>query len=86
MMWLKNWSVCIIVSITFAEGQNFDNLISGEHDNKSLDAVLTGCGVYQAVFNYKKEWQEYDFSSINSEKIKNTPLSLRTTVYYICIV
>lgn len=26
--------------ITFAEGQTFDNLISGEHDNKSLAAVL----------------------------------------------
>lgn len=26
--------------ITFAEGQEFENLISGEHDNRSLEAVL----------------------------------------------
>ena len=26
--------------ITFADGQEFDNLISGEHDNQSLEAVL----------------------------------------------
>ena len=26
--------------ITFADGQQFDNLISGEHDNQSLEAVL----------------------------------------------
>lgn len=39
--------------ITFAEGQNFNNLISGEHDNKNLDAVLQSIG-YTSSIRYKK--------------------------------
>ena len=39
--------------ITFAEGQNFDNLISGEHDNKSLDAVLQAVE-YTSGIHYKR--------------------------------
>ena len=40
--------------LPFAEGQHFDNLISGEHDNKSLDAVLqaveyTSCLLYTSL-------------------------------------
>lgn len=40
--------------ITFAEGQDFNNLISGEHDNKSLDAVLQSIG-YTSGIHYKKQ-------------------------------
>lgn len=41
-------------NITFREGQTFDNLISGEHDNQSLESVLESlhyiCGI-----KYKKD-------------------------------
>lgn len=40
--------------ITFAEGQDFNNLISGEHDNKSLDAVLQAIE-YTSGIHYKKQ-------------------------------
>lgn len=40
--------------ITFAEGQDFNNLISGEHDNKSLDAVLQSIE-YTSGIHYKKQ-------------------------------
>ncbi|MCD8184041.1 MAG: FecR domain-containing protein [Bacteroides sp.] len=40
--------------ITFAEGQEFNNLISGEHDNKSLEAVLKSIE-YTSGIRYKKE-------------------------------
>ena len=40
--------------ITFAEGQEFKNLISGEHDNKSLEAVLQSIE-YTSGIHYKKE-------------------------------
>lgn len=39
--------------ITFSEGQKFNNLISGEHDNKNLDAVLQSIG-YTSGIRYKK--------------------------------
>ena len=39
--------------ITFAEGQDFSNLISGEHDNKSLEAVLQSIE-YTSGIRYKK--------------------------------
>ena len=39
--------------ITFADGQ-FNNLISGEHDNKSLEAVLQSIE-YTSGIRYKKE-------------------------------
>ena len=29
-----------LTPVRFADGQQFDNLISGEHDNQSLEAVL----------------------------------------------
>lgn len=40
--------------ITFAEGQDFNNLISGEHDNKSLDAVLQSIE-YTSGIHYKQK-------------------------------
>ena len=40
--------------ITFAEGQDFNNLISGEHDNKSLEAVLQSIE-YTSGIHHKKE-------------------------------
>lgn len=40
--------------IVFAEGQSFDNLISGEHDNKSLDAVLQSIE-YTSGIHYKQK-------------------------------
>lgn len=40
--------------ITFAPGQDFNNLISGEHDNKSLEAVLQSIE-YTSGIHYKKE-------------------------------
>ena len=40
--------------ITFAEGQEFNNLISGEHDNKNLEAVLQS-SEYTSGILYKKE-------------------------------
>ena len=40
--------------ITFADGQEFNNLISGEHDNKSLDAVLQSIE-YTSGIHYRKE-------------------------------
>lgn len=40
--------------ITFAYGQEFNNLISGEHDNKSLEAVLQSME-YTSGIHYKKE-------------------------------
>lgn len=40
--------------ITFAKGQEFNNLISGEHDNKSLDAVLQSIE-YTSGIHYRKE-------------------------------
>ena len=43
--------------ITFAEGQDFKNLISGEHDNKSLDAVLQSIE-YTSGIHYKKKESE----------------------------
>jgi transmembrane sensor len=39
--------------ITFADGK-FNNLISGEHDNKSLEAVLQSIE-YTSGIRYKKE-------------------------------
>lgn len=43
--------------ITFAQGQSFDNLISGEHDNKSLEAVLQSIE-YTSGIHYKISGQE----------------------------
>lgn len=43
--------------ITFAEGQEFNNLISGEHDNKSLEAVLQSIE-YTSGIRYKREGNE----------------------------
>lgn len=40
--------------ITFAKGQEFNNLISGEHDNKSLEAVLQSVE-YTSGIRYRKE-------------------------------
>lgn len=40
--------------ITFTEGQDFNNRISGEHDNKSLDAVLQSIE-YTSGIHYKKK-------------------------------
>ena len=39
--------------ITFTQGQEFNNLISGEHDNKSLEAVLQSFG-YTSGIHYKR--------------------------------
>ncbi|MBQ8874465.1 MAG: FecR domain-containing protein [Bacteroides sp.] len=39
--------------ITFAEGENFDNLISGEHENPNLEAVLRSIE-YTSGIRYKK--------------------------------
>ena len=39
--------------ITFTQGQEFNNLISGEHDNKSLEAVLQSIG-YTSGIHYKR--------------------------------
>ena len=43
--------------ITFAEGQEFNNLISGEHDNKSLESVLQSVE-YTSGIHYKKNGNE----------------------------
>lgn len=43
--------------ITFASGQKFDNLITGEHDNKSLEAVLQSIQFISGDIKYKKEGQ-----------------------------
>lgn len=43
--------------ITFAQGQSFENLISGEHDNKSLEAVLQSIE-YTSGIHYKISGQE----------------------------
>lgn len=43
--------------ITFAEGQDFCNLISGEHDNLSLEAVLQSIE-YASGIHYKKEGKQ----------------------------
>lgn len=40
--------------ITFADGEEFNNLISGEHDNKSLEAVLQSIE-YTSGIKYQKE-------------------------------
>lgn len=40
--------------IVFAEGQEFENLISGEHDNLSLESVLQSIR-YTSGIQYKKE-------------------------------
>lgn len=40
--------------ITFAQGEEFDILISGEHDNKNLEAVLQSIK-YTSGIQYKKE-------------------------------
>lgn len=42
--------------ITFAQGQSFENLISGEHDNKSLEAVLQSIE-YSSGIHYKVSGQ-----------------------------
>lgn len=46
--------------ITFRQGEVFENLISGEHDNQSLESVLESlhyiCGI-----NYKKEGNQITF-------------------------
>ena len=41
--------------ITFAPGQDFNNLITGEHDNKSLEAVLKSIEFISGDIKYKKE-------------------------------
>ncbi|MDD4801233.1 MAG: FecR domain-containing protein [Proteiniphilum sp.] len=41
-------------SIIFQEGQEFNNLISGEHDNQSLESVLQSLG-YISGIKYKKD-------------------------------
>lgn len=41
--------------ITFAAGKTFDNLITGEHDNKSLEAVLKSIEFISGDIKYKKE-------------------------------
>lgn len=43
--------------ITFAPDQKFDNLITGEHDNKSLEAVLQSIQFISGDIKYKKEGQ-----------------------------
>ena len=43
--------------ITFAPGYEFTNLISGEHDNKSLESVLHSIEYVSGV-KYKKEGKE----------------------------
>lgn len=43
--------------ITFAHGQSFENLISGEHDNKSLEAVLQSIE-YTSGIHYKLSGKE----------------------------
>ncbi|WP_373843277.1 FecR family protein [Bacteroides heparinolyticus] len=43
--------------ITFAEKQKFNNLISGEHDNKNLEAVLQSIE-YTSGIRYKKEGKQ----------------------------
>lgn len=40
--------------ISFQEGQRFDNLISGQHDNRSLNAVLESIGFVSGV-SFKRE-------------------------------
>lgn len=44
--------------ITFASGQEFNNLITGEHDNKSLEAVLQTIQFISGDIKYKKEGQD----------------------------
>ncbi|NDV79415.1 DUF4974 domain-containing protein [Dysgonomonas sp. 511] len=44
--------------ITFAANQDFDNLITGEHDNKSLDAVLESIEFISGDIKYKKEGKD----------------------------
>lgn len=44
--------------ITFASMQKFDNLITGEHDNKSLEAVLKSIEFISGDIKYKKEGRE----------------------------
>lgn len=46
--------------ITFAEGQEFNNLISGEHDNQSLESVLESISFVSGV-KYKKEGETIVF-------------------------
>lgn len=46
--------------ITFAKGQKFNNLISGEHDNKSLEAVLQSVE-YVSRIHYKKKGEQILF-------------------------
>lgn len=43
--------------ITFAPDQKFDNSITGEHDNKSLEAVLQSIQFISGDIKYKKEGQ-----------------------------
>lgn len=43
--------------ITFASGQRFDNLISGEHDNKDLESVLKSIE-YISHIKYKKDGRD----------------------------
>lgn len=43
--------------ITFATGQKFDNLITGEHDNKSLDSVLKSIAFISDI-KYRKEGRD----------------------------
>lgn len=40
--------------ITFKEGQSFDNLISGEHSNKSLESVLESLEYTSAIYYTRK--------------------------------
>lgn len=44
--------------ITFAPDQKFDNSITGEHDNKSLEAVLQSIQFISGDIKYKKEGQD----------------------------
>lgn len=46
--------------ITFAKGQEFNNLISGEHENKSLDAVLQSVE-YVSRIHYNKKGEQVLF-------------------------
>ena len=51
MVWTSSWTD----RITFASGQDFNNLITGEHDNKSLEAVLKSIEFISGDIKYKKE-------------------------------
>lgn len=44
--------------ITFATGQVFDNLISGEHENKSLESVLKSISFVTGNIKYKIEGKQ----------------------------